>query len=377
VRLAVSASFFVSGAVVSSWVPHIPGMQRALGLSPAALGLVLLAPAVGALVAMFVSGGISMRIGTAMLMRTATVFYCLMLPLTVAAPHPVLLGVVLAMMGLGNGAIGVAMNAESVEVERAYQRGIISSFHALYSLGCLVGASVGGLVIALGVSPLVHLTVVALLVGLVGVASSFRYLPARIAPVTEKTPLLVRPTRFLAILGLGTFCSMLAEGAIADWAGLYMRDALGTSAGLAATGYAAYSLMMVLGRVAGDASTRALGSAGIVRWGGAVAAFGIVLALAVRHPVAAVVGFGLVGTGLANVVPNFFSASGRETAMPSARAIAAVSSVGFAGFLAGPPIIGAIAQLTSLPFAMGAVAVACVLIAVSAGALKPREASHA
>ncbi|MDB5100096.1 MAG: Major facilitator superfamily protein [Cyanobacteria bacterium RYN_339] len=369
VRLAVAASFFVSGAVVSSWVPHIPGMQRALGLSPALLGLVLLAPAVGAMVAMAIAGGLGARFGTAKLMRYATLLYCGMVPFTVLAPHPVVLAAVLALMGLGIGALDVAMNAEAVEVERAYGATIMSSFHALYSLGCLAGAALGGVAIAAHIPPAWHLVAVGLVVGLVGVASSYGYLPGGEA-AEEHPPLLVLPTRYLAVLGVGAFCSFLAEGAMADWAAIFMRDTLGAQPAFAATGFAAFSATMVVGRLTGDAVTRALGPAGVVRAGGMLATVGIALPLVLRHPAAAVIGFGLAGLGLATVVPNFFSASGREPSMPSARSIAAVSSFGYAGFLAGPPLIGAIAQFTSLQAGMGAVALFCALIAGVAGSLR-------
>lgn len=362
-RLAVSASFFVCGAVVSSWVPHIPGMQRTLGLSPGLLGLVLLAPAVGASTAMVVSGGLGARLGTARLMRYATLLYCFMVPWTVVSPGPASLAAVLGLMGLGSGMLDVAMNAEAVEVERAYGRGIMSSFHALYSVGCLAGVSLGGLAIASHVQPLHHLLAAAVAVGLVGLRASLRYLPREAAPEAEHA-FVVMPTRYLALIGLATCCSFMAEGAMADWSGIFMRDSLAAGAALAATGYAAFSSTMVVGRLLGDAATRRLGRVGIVRWGGVLATLGVLLPIVVRVPVAAVVGFGLVGLGLANVVPNLFTAAGREPSMSSTRSIAAVSSFGFAGFLAGPPIIGAIAQLATMPVAMGAVAAFTVVIAL-------------
>lgn len=373
----MASCFFVSGAVVSSWVPHIPGMQRTLGMSPGILGVVLLAFALGALVAMAVSGGLSLRFGAARLMRYATVLYCLMAPLTVLAPHPMALAGVLLLLGLGNGAMGVAMNAEAVEVERAYGRGIMSSFHALYSLGCLVGASIGGLAIAAALPPVWHLVAVGSLVGLIGVWASFHYLPGRQAASDEAPPLLVRPTPYLALLGIGAFCSFVVEGAMADWAALYMRDELGASEALAASGFAAFSLMMLAGRLAGDATTRLLGPAGVVRLGGTLATLGIILALAIAHPIAAVVGFGLVGAGLATVVPNFLSAAGRETRMPTPRAVAAVFSFGFTGYMAGPAIIGAIAQVTSLPVAMASLTAFSVVILLQGSILKRPPSLHA
>ncbi|MFP5503771.1 MAG: MFS transporter [Candidatus Sericytochromatia bacterium] len=370
VRLAVAACFFVSGAVVSSWVPHIPGMQRALGMSPGVLGAVLLAFALGALVAMAVSGGLSLRFGAARLMRYATVLYCLMAPLTVLAPHPMALAGVLLLLGLGNGAMGVAMNAEAVEVERAYGRGIMSSFHALYSLGCLVGAAMGGLTIAAALPPVWHLVAVGVLAGLLGVWASFRYLPRRPAAEEKAPPLLVKPTPYLALLGLGAFCSFVVEGAMADWAALYMHEELGASEAVAASGSAAFSLMMLVGRLTGDATTRRFSPAGVVRLGGTLATLGIGLALAIAHPIAAVVGFGLVGAGLATVVPNFLSAAGRETRVPTPRAVAAVFSFGFTGYMAGPAIIGGIAQVTSLPVAMASLMAFSVVILLQGSILR-------
>jgi MFS family permease len=174
-------------------------------------------------------------------------------------------------------------------------------------------------------------------------------------------------------LGLGTFSSMLVEGAMADWAGLYLRDVLGTTEGLAAAGFTAYSLAMVAARFTGDAMNRRLGQAGIVRWGGFLGVVGMALVLFAPHPAAALLGFACVGAGMANVVPNFFSGSVRETRMTPGRAIAAVSSLGFAGFLLGPPVIGAVAQFTSLKVAMGVVAVFSALVWALAGTLDVRR----
>ncbi|MFN3431241.1 MAG: MFS transporter, partial [Candidatus Sericytochromatia bacterium] len=369
-RVAVSTTFFVSGSVVASWVPHIPGMQRTLGLNPAQLGLVLLAPAVGMAIAMVLAGALCARFGNARVIRGATVFYCAAVPFTVLAPHPLALGAVLVVMGLTNGLMGVAMNAEALEVERAYRRGINSSFHALYSAGMLVGASAGGLVIASGVSPALHLTVAAALIASAGLWASFNVLSDAPDLLPERVPLFVRPTAYLALLGVGTFSAMLVEGAMADWAGIYLRDVLGTSEAWAAAGFTAFSLAMVAARLTGDWMNRRLGPVGIVRWGGCLALVGLALAVFVRHPAVAITGFGLVGLGMANVVPNFFAGSVRERRLAPSRAIAAVTSLGFAGFLVGPPIIGAIAQVTSLPVAMGVVAAFSGLVWALAGTLK-------
>lgn len=370
VRLAVSAAFFVSGAVVASWVPHIPGMQQSLGLSPGLLGLVLLSPAIGIVAATILSGGLCARFGHAHVVRGATLAYACAAPLTVLAPHPLVLGLILAVMGLANGTLGVAMNAEAIEVERAYGRGINSSFHGLYSVGLLVGASLGGASVALGLPPVAHLLSVCAALGVLGVWASTRFLPHLAAPTDEQVPLFVYPTPFLALLGLGTFSSMLVEGAMADWSGIYMRDVLGVGMGLAASAFTAYSLVMVIARFTGDALNRRMGPAGLVRLGGALGFIGMALVIGLRQPWAALAGFGLVGAGMANVVPNFFRGSTLESRLSPSRSIAAVSSLGFAGFLVGPPLIGAIAQLSSLPIAMGAVAAFSALVFALAGLLK-------
>lgn len=376
-RLAVSTSFFVSGAVLASWVPHIPEMQRALGLSPGMLGLVLLAPALGAVLAMLISGGLCARWGHAKVNRVATLVYCAAVPLTVLAPHPFLLGCVLVVMGLNNGSLGVAMNAEAIEVERAYGRGINSSFHALYGLGLLVGASIGGLFVGAHWSPIVHLVSAGLLLGTLGTAASFRYLTDAPPVANERVPLFVRPTRFLLLLGIGAFCCSLIEGAMADWAAIYMRDILGSPAGVAALGFTAYSLNMTASRFLGDGMNRILGKRGLIQVGGFLGVVGMALVIVVRHPLAAVAGFALVGLGMANVIPNFFSESSREPSMPASRSISAVSSLGYAGILTGPPVIGAVAQFTSLPVAMGVVALCCALVWILAGTVSPRQRAQA
>ena len=367
-RLAVLTLFFVNGTVLSSWVPHIPLVKERLGLSDGVLGLALLGVAVGAITAMPLAGMFIARRGSQRVMRVATVAFCLSLPLPVLAPSLPLLVLALVMFGAGNGAMDVAMNAQAVGVEKAHGGAIMSSFHAFFSVGGLAGSSLGGLLLWAGVSPAVHVLLVTSVFGLVGLMALRWLWVDRAEDAEAGGPAFVRPTGPLLALGVLAFFVLVGEGSVADWSAVYLRDTLGTGAGVAALGYAAFSLMMALGRFTGDRMVARFGPVPLMRSSAALAAAGLGAGLIIGHPVAAVVGFGCVGLGMSNLIPILFSAAGRTPGVNAGTAIAAVSSAGYFGFLAGPPLIGLLAEATSLPLALGLVVLFTALVAVFAHA---------
>ena len=370
--------FFVNGALIASWVPHIPDLKGRLGIGDAGLGLVLLGMAVGAVTALPIAGWLVGRLGSRVVTSAAAVGLCATVALPVLTPGVVLTVVVLGLLGAWNATLDVAMNAQGVLVEKDYGRPIMSSFHALFSLGGLAGAAGAAGAMALGLGAATHLMAAIIVsLGAVGLALG-RLVPTRPAQ-GPANPIFVRPPAALIGLGLLTFCALLAEGAVGDWSAVYLRDSLRSTPAMAATGFAAFSLAMAVGRFSGDRLAQRMGPAALLRASGALAGAGLAVSLFIGHPAAAILGFGLVGLGVANLIPVLFSAAGRTPGLPAATALAAVASTGYFGYLAGPVLIGLAADLAGLPLALGIVSAACGLVAGGAGLL-PRldtvPASH-
>ena len=369
-RLAVALLFFLNGAVFATWVTRIPAIQSKLLLTPGQLGLALLGIAAGALVAMNLSGFLSTRFGSRSVTTIAALCLCAILPLLALVPTLPALVATLLLFGASSGSMDVAMNTQGVAVERRYGRPILNSFHACYSLGGLSGALASGLIASLGLAPLPQFLGVALLFVLLTLAVTRLLLPAE-AEVGEegKGVTFAFPTRAVLALGLVAFCVVLGEGAMADWSAVYLTGTLHSGAGLAAAGYAAFSIVMAGGRGVGDRLTARLGPKTMVRLGGLVAATGLALALIGIWIPIAILGFGLVGAGFSVLFPLTLSAAGRTTKQAYGTAIAAVATCGYMGFLVGPPVIGFIADALSLRFALGVVVVLSLLAAASARAV--------
>jgi len=367
-RVGLSVIFFVNGVVLASWVAHIPSVKARHGISDGGLGIVLLSMAAGAVLALPLAGWLIGRFGSRAMTCVAAIGFCLALPLPLISPSVGLLALALALLGACNGALDLSMNAQAVLVEARYPRPIMSSLDGLWSVGCVAGAAVASAAMAVGAGSMTHvLAVTVVSVGVVAVA--LRGLLPSAPPGRDAAPVFVRPPAALLGLGLLTFCALLAEGAVGDWSAVYLHDALGTTPAVAATGFAAFALAMAAGRFGGDSLASALGPRALLRASGAVAAARLAGALLLKSPPATVIGFGIVGLGIGNVVPVVFSAAGRVAGFPAGTTLAAVATTGYTGYLAGPPLIGLAAELIGLPVALGLVSLACALIAVTARAL--------
>lgn len=367
-RIAVAILFFLNGVILATWAARIPAIQSKLALSPGQLGIALLGAAAGALVAMNLSGYLAARFGSGSVTTVAAICLCVMLPLLALAPTLPVLIATLVLFGASNGSMDVAMNTQGVAVEKGYGRPILNSFHAFYSIGALVGAFAGGLVASRGISPWPHFLAIALLCVILTLSAIRFLLPAR-ADAHGKSTTFARPTRALLALGLVAFCVVLGEGAIADWSAIYLNGTLRTGAGLAVAGYAAFSIVMALGRGVGDQLTARLGAKTMVRLGGLIAAAGLTIALLVTWIPLVLLGFGMVGAGFSVVFPLTLSAAGRTTKQASGTAIAAVATCGYVGLLAGPPVIGFAADVVGLRIALGFVVVLSLLAALFAYAV--------
>lgn len=368
-RAAVAATFALNAMLVATWVPRIPEMKDRLDLSAASLGLALLAPATGALLAMTVVGQACVRFGSARVTRGLAVGYCLVGWLPGLATNLPQLWLLLLLWGVGMGGMDVAMNAQGVTVEQAYRRPVLSSFHAAWSLGSLVGALIGSVGAGAGVPIAAQQAVVAALGAALVLPTTRWFLsdPAsdRIAAprgrsLRERLP---RPDARLIMLGVAAVCALLTEGSVADWSGVLLRDTIHVRAGEVGLAYAAFTALMTIGRLVGDRVVQHFGRSRTLVGLGGVGALGSAAGLLSQSLVGLVIGFALLGAGLATMVPIYFStaADGEASAGPP---LAFVSSLGYTGFLVGPTVIGLVAEQTSVLAALWLVP---VLTAVGVG----------
>ena len=368
-RLAVFGIFFLNGFGFGSWAVRIPAVQERLDLGEGLLGLALLGMAAGSLVSMPLAGWLVSRLGSRHVVGATGLGFFLALPLLAVSPSLALLVLALAFAGASGGSLDVSMNAQAVAVEKGQGRPIMSSFHAAFSLGGLAGAAVGGVVAGWGVGVAPHLAGVSALSLAAFVLAYWRMLPADVDRGEGGEPAFARPTRALAGLGVISFCVLLGEGAMADWSAVYLNGTLGTGPGFAAAGFAAFSATMVAGRLLGDRVTARFGPVALVRAGGAVAAAGLGVSLAVAHPAAALVGFACAGLGFSIIFPTALSAAGRADGAATGPAIAAVATAGYFGFLVGPPSIGFVAEGVGLGGALFIVVALSAAIVVLAGSV--------
>jgi MFS family permease len=369
-RRAVSLCFLLNGAVVGSWLPHIPDLKTRLGLGDGGLGMLLLAVAAGAIVALPLAGWLIVRLGSRVVTSGSAAMLAAAIVLPVLTPGVASSAAALALLGACNATLDVAMNAQGVMVEDGYRRPIMSSLHALFSLGGLVGAGGAATAMATGMRAGTHVVTVAML-SLAAVCMAATSLLPTPTTRSHAGPIFVVPPAALLGLGLLTFCALLAEGAMGDWSAVYLRDSLGATPATAAVGFAAFSLAMAVGRLAGDRLAQRLGAARLLRLSGALAAGGLATSLLFGQTAVALLGFGLVGLGVANLIPVLFSAAGRMRGIQTGTALAAVATTGYFGYLAGPPLIGLAARAAGLPAALGIACGACALVAAGAAILPP------
>jgi MFS family permease len=351
-RMAVALTFAANGFLFGSWAPRIPEVKHNLHLSSAALGVALLAPAVGAVLSMNLYGRASARYGSARVTRVGVVVYGVFAWLPGLAGNLAMLWLTLMLWGQAIGGFDVAMNAQGVTVEHAYGRPVLSGFHAAWSLGSLTGAVLGGIGAGIGIPIAAQQAVLGALV-VVGVLLAGRaYLPD---PPHHAEPLATErrrgmPDMRLLLLGIAGLFALMSEGAVADWSGVLLRDDLHVHAAQVGLAYAAFSTTMTAGRLVGDRVVLALGRTRSIAVLTVIGAFGLAAGLGINTFVAVVLGFALLGIGLSVMVPVLFSTAA-DGAAPGP-AIATVSTLGYTGFLVGPTTIGLIAQGTSVPTAL-------------------------
>ncbi|MFF0064276.1 MFS transporter [Streptomyces sp. NPDC005279] len=367
-RIAVAAVFCVHGAVTGSFATRIPWIQEHAAVGAGQLGLALAFPALGASVAMPLAGAISHRFGARNALRGLITLWTLSLTLPSFAPNLLALCTALFVFGATAGMADVAMNALGVETENRLDRSIMSGLHGMWSAGALIGSAGGTLAAHLGSDARLHHAVAAAVLTALGLIACQGLLDLRSAP-HEEPPRFALPPRSAIVIGAVGFCAVFAEGASLDWSAVFLRDVLGTSAGLAAASTTAFALTMAVARLAGDRIVDRFGPVRTVRAGGVLATAGGLLVVVAPHPAVAMTGFGFIGLGVAVVVPLAFAAAGRSGPHPS-QAIAGVATITYTSGLIAPSAIGAVADATSLVVSFSVVtALACGLI-VGAGVLR-------
>ena len=369
-RIATSLVFLLFGITLGTWTARIPAIKHGLDLSDGWLSFALLAFAAGAITGMQSIGRVVDRFGSRRVILPAAVAEGLVLVPPALMPDLVTLCLALFVFGAVHGSLNIAMNANAIEVQRATGRPIISSFHAVYSIGGFLGASIGGVFAQAGLGASTTFVSVALAMVVLALWAAAWAMPAA-SGSTEVTPTAKNGAMpGVIFLGVLAFCALVGEGAAADWSAVYLRDSLESSSGFAAAAYAAFAIMMTLGRLVGDRLAARFGPVRLVRGSALLAGIGLGAALLVDHRVAGVAGFGLLGAGLSCIAPQVFSAAGNRDPAYAGRALARVASIGYAGFLTGPIVIGGASTLLGLPAALAIPVLLCGFVALTANALK-------
>lgn len=368
-RLAVAVVFGVHGAVAGSFATRVPWIQDHAGVSAGQLGLALACPALGASLTMPVAGRISHRLGARTALRVLLALWTLSLLLPSLSPGFGVLCLALLVYGATSGMSDVAMNALGVEVENRLDKSIMSGLHGMWSAGALVGSAGGTLAAHLDTDARLHHGLAAAVLTVLGLLACSWVLDLQPAQDEEPPPRFALPPRSALLIGAIGFCAVFAEGASLDWSAVYLRDRLATSAGLAAACTTGFTLTMALARFGGDRIVDRFGAVRTVRVCGVLATAGGLLVVSSRHPAVAMTGFGLLGLGIAVVVPLCFAAAGRSGPNPS-QAIAGVATITYTSGLVAPGMIGALAEATSLAVSFGLVTVLACGVAGLAGVLR-------
>ena len=359
--------FLLAGFSAAAWASLVPVAKAATGVNEGQLGLVLLCLGIGSLLAMPVSGVVSTRHGCRKVLMVCGVALCACLPLLASVQNVFTLAAALFFFGAMIGTFDCVMNIQAVIVERDSKRPLMSGFHGFYSLGGLLGAATTSTIMDLGVSPFATVSAIALAGVLLLMLIRRHVLPY--GNPAEGPPFAL-PRGEVLFLGMLCMTVFLVEGSMMDWSAVMLTENHGMPVAQAGYGFAAFSLTMTFGRLTGDRIVARVGRRSVVTVGGLLAMGGILLATLVPFWQAALLGYAMVGLGCSNIVPVLFTAVGRQTSMPQSVAVPAMSTLGYAGVLAGPAAIGFIAHHSSLPMAFLLVAALMLFVAISGRFLK-------
>ncbi|MBD0703466.1 MFS domain-containing protein [Pseudomonas sp. E141] len=366
-QMSTRIAYLIAGVGIAAWAPLVPYAKVRANLDEGTLGLLLLCLGVGSILAMPISGALAARFGCRRVLSGGTILICLALPALATMTSLPWLVAALFLFGAGLGTVDSTVNLQAVIVERASGKTMMSGFHGMFSLGGIIGAAGVSALLGLGLSPLgATLVVNALLL-----VALFKAAPHLLPYGSESSgPAFAIPHGVVLFIGILCFIVFLAEGAVLDWSAVFLTAERGVETAYAGLGYAAFALTMTVGRLTGDSVVHRLGAKRVIIYGGATAAAGFLLATLAPMWQAALLGYALVGAGCSNIVPVLYTAVGKQTLMPEAIAVPAITTIGYAGILAGPALIGFVAHGSSLSFAFGLIALSLVAVAVSGKVLK-------
>ncbi|MFK7667828.1 MFS transporter [Pseudomonas lundensis] len=360
-------AFFIAGFGVAAWAPLVPYAKARAGLDEATLGLLLLCLGAGSILAMPIAGMLASRYGCRKVTIAGTLLICLALPLLATASTVALLIATLFVFGAGLGVVDSTVNLQAVIVERASGRNMMSGFHGLFSVGGIAGAAGVSALLALGLTPLWAIAVVIVLL----LAALAKAAPHLLPYGSESSgPAFAIPHGVVLFIGVLCFIVFLAEGAMLDWSAVFLSAEKHIEDAYAGLGYAAFAVTMTAGRLLGDTLVRRLGPTRVIVLGGSLAALGLALATLAPGWEVALLGYALVGAGCSNIVPVLYSAVGKQTVMPEHIAVPAITTLGYAGILAGPAAIGFVAHASSLSAAFLIIAALLVAVAISGRILR-------
>jgi fucose permease len=366
-RRATGALFAALGVAAGAWGVHVPSMKARYGLDEAGLAWLLLTAAAGAVAALFVAGRLVSALGVRRCVALASLGLAAGLASALHAPAWPVLGVQMLLFGAAMSVFDVAINAEGTVIESLSGRAVMGRLHALFSVGGMAGAGAASVLFTLGIPPPLQLALFGVAVPLLAAAALPRLLDAHPSePAHGAAHRLPWRHGLVWLVGLLTFSAMVAEGAMYDWCVLYLSQELGAPPALAALGFAVFSGAMAAARWGADGMRMRWPEGRVLGAGAVLAAVAMALLLAIGQTWVALAGYVIVGVGLAAAVPILYTAATRIPGLGRADGIAAVSSIGYSGFMLGPPLIGAIARATTLSLALGVVVVACVVLALGA-----------
>ncbi len=368
-RIATTLMFLVNGLGMGAWAVCIPGFKTRLTLSNVELSLTLFAMAAGAVLSLPAGGLLGPLLGTGRSTRLSCVAFAIALLFPAMSHHPAGLAAAMFFVGATSGLLDVSMNAHATFVEKRRGVAIMSSFHAAWSAGGLVGAILGALLVSAGVDSSLVLPLVG---GLTAITLAASWTSLGAGEITEKTARFAWPGRVAIPLCTAALLCMMCEGAMNDWSSVYLTTVMAAGQALAAVAYGSFAATMLIGRLVGDWVVRALNRETVVRFGSALAAGGLFIVGFAPGPWWSIVGFALVGLGLSNVVPALFSESG-SLGIPPATGIAMTATAGYTGFLVGPPLVGAVATMSGLRASMLLLGAAAASVAILASVMKHRR----
>ncbi|WP_185271696.1 MFS transporter [Adhaeribacter swui] len=362
-RLAVNIIFMINGFIYANWIARLPRVQEIYHLDNQSLGLVLLFVSMGAISSMPFTGWLIQKSSSRTITLCGAIAFCALVPFIPLLPEVWQVRILFYFVGVSAGLLDVAMNAQAVLVEQKFKKPIMSSFHALFSVGMMLGAGSGALFAKFAISLFGHLLSVVLGCFVLVLFAAHYLIRDQPQESTEEEGAGFRlPSKALLGIGVIAFCGMTGEGAIADWSSNYMENIAHADEALAPLALAAFSLAMTVGRLLGDRVREKLGDKTLLLYSGFISFIGLGIALAFPVPYLIIVGFLIVGFGLATVVPITYSIAGNAPGLPPGVGLSMVTTVGYAGFLFGPPVIGFLADWQNLRIALFFIAVLFALM---------------